>query len=536
MSTSRRNRKPLPVDPEDFEGPVIIGEVIGDTEESEEPGPGQHTYEPSAAGPAGQEDTSRAGRAREFFTGFGQSHRQRRREKRQRAAARDRLRDKPDKTERDYLLLLREDTRAAGQRYMQSLKDSNIFVPGFSETQREATLSDLHRAYTQLMVFSCLRPLQEGIDVQSVASAAGMMTTLYLLSPNFRAHVGEYREKIREHVGQRIDMRTRQELEKAGGETSQLSKKWRTRLEDLQYRERGHRDPYTAWSAGMTEVALAENAFARMREDGADVEEIKRSHREMIDLLYRQAAEDGLSRADVARAGRMVIGIRLETEPELQGLFDGLAHGQYRRSDPHPVQLRDGGPVRPGWTGEFEDCLGAAVPEENMFVPREPMTRAQHRAVIAETMKMHMIESAQRGDLEAFNADMTGCMMGWTVQKQQFDTSHLPRRVRQRITQSQVQLAAMTLDGLSEGDQREAYSNAYVDALETMSERYPALGEAWNHQYGNHWQSFMKAAVTDPRSAARFWTAAGDFGDPAGTDQEATEPSAQEPDNDYQPC
>ncbi|BAS11891.1 hypothetical protein AHiyo8_01940 [Arthrobacter sp. Hiyo8] len=86
-----------------------------------------------------------------------------------------------------------------------------------------------------------------------------------------------------------------------------MSKRWQKRYDDLKFRERGHREMFTPRSAGMTEVALTENAFAALRQPGAQAEEIMESYNTMISRLYRQCEEDGLTREEVAESSRVVL-------------------------------------------------------------------------------------------------------------------------------------------------------------------------------------------------------------------------------------
>jgi hypothetical protein len=151
-------------------------------------------------------------------------------------------------------------------------------------------------------------------------------------------------------------------------------------------------------------------------------------------------------------------------------------------------------------------------------------------------MQASMTEAADRCDLRDFNADMAGWMMGWAAQQQELDTSRIPERIGERMRQAQAQMASMTLDGLGDEARREVYSSAFVDALEAMDSRYPALGESWSRQYGDDWRSFMKQAVHDPQGAARgSWTAAGGFRQHGGTGPEE-EQDTPDPDTDFQPC
>ncbi|BAS11893.1 hypothetical protein AHiyo8_01960 [Arthrobacter sp. Hiyo8] len=68
--------------------------------------------------------------------GFFNTRAQRRRDEqsRRRAAARKAMNDRKDLSERDELKLLRENIQAAGEQYMESLRKSDILVPGSTTT------------------------------------------------------------------------------------------------------------------------------------------------------------------------------------------------------------------------------------------------------------------------------------------------------------------------------------------------------------------------------------------------------------------
>lgn len=488
---------PVPVDPTTFDADTVIdGETV----------PDERAFD------------SHAGQARAFFsssTGAGASTPrapQDRPETDAGSSARD-TRPDPRRLQRDALRRLRENTRSAGETYMESLRQSDILVRGFNDIERGKKLSALQKVYVQSMVMSCADSFRNGVNPASVTQAVGMMAAMYMLSPDFRDQVGEYAQPLRDHLRQRIDARAQSKWELAGKDSSQLSRKWQRRLDDYQYRARGHRHPYTAEMAGMTEVALAESAFRKMHEKDANIPELMESYEGMVSLLYKQAEADGLTREEVARAGRTVLGQRLEAEPELACMFEGLAHGMYRRSPAREVRLTEDGPAQSVWTGEFENANGHTMNDDSMFRPRPPMDGEGHQAWIAEMMKEGLTEAAERHDLAAFNEDMTGYMLGWATQRSPLEAVKTPERVVSRMRQSRVMLATMTIDGLNDERRREVYSNAYVDALERMGEQYPALSESWNLQYGENWRDVMREAVTNPEAALNEgWSATHDFG------------------------
>ena len=186
--------------------------------------------------------------------------------------------------ERERLLKLRAEIKLAGERYMQSLRDSQLLVPGFNDEDREPELDAMHRVYMQMMLQGCLKPLTLGMSPNSIIQAAGMMITLRMLSPDFREEMGSHVQPLKDKVQERIDARTRSvrsfadrqadqhnslvdartaaKLERSPGlsddrafraareekkadRDAYLSKRWQRRLEEMEHRERGNREMFT---------------------------------------------------------------------------------------------------------------------------------------------------------------------------------------------------------------------------------------------------------------------------------------------------
>lgn len=533
-----RSRKALPIPPADEDrtsgeqATLVDGELFAADVMAGDETPTQVLDAVAGADPASSaaqtRDASRRARARVFFPGVRPGQRG----------------DRPASTDRrrEELGHLRDATRAAGAAYMESLRRSDILAPGFNDDERRTTLDGLHRVYAQAMMMACVGSLRRGLNPTSVVQAAGMMASMYMLSPDFRAHAQEYVAPVRDHLQQRIDLRARKQLAAADGDRSRLDRKWQRRLDDYEYRARGNRHLYTAESAGMTHVALAENAFRLMREPGADPDLILDSYRTMTDRLYKDAVDDGLTAEEVSRNARMVIGRRCETEPELACVFTGLADGTNRRSAPQPVQVGADGPVRELWSGEYEDAEGVPLGEGAMFSPRRRMTADDHRRQLAVVMAEGMGHAIRSEGLEAFNEDMLGYMTGWTAQQRFVNRQGVSERFGARVDQSQVMLASMAIDGLSEQSRRTAYSNAFVDALEQVQKDHPDIGAAWSRQYGENWREFMRDAVRDtdhviPPGWSGTKTPPGPSGKArAGTQDVAAAAEGQPVDDDYQPA
>ncbi|MBL1115347.1 hypothetical protein JK364_23540 [Streptomyces sp. 110] len=513
--------------------------VDDDRQQADEPGGDAYAYwdsrsdEPSDAEaidePGPEDDRSRAwrerlrDRARGFFGA----------KTRERMADRERVRwidvDRAeDETEgldqREQLLKLRAETRLAGEKYMASLRDSKLLVPGFNNEERTQELGVMHHVYMQMMMQSCLKPLSRGVNANSVIQAVGMVMAMRMLAPDFKKEMDSYLQPLKDKIQERIDTRTRGMVasaesgiahrqrifkdvpsdarrERLIGSTDprdHLTKKWRKRFDAMQHRERGHREMFTPDSAAMTEVALMENAFWKMREPGADAGLIRDSYRAMRKRLHEQMSEDGLERQEVVQRALMIIGERMEYEPELRTMFNGVAHGRIVKAPAHEERITGSGRVRTVWSGEFDDHLGQRLPEDAMFTLRRPMDADAHQVQLAETMKTSMLDALGRGDQEGYGGNMLGYLVGFAAQKQGLDTSGLPDMLQHRLDQSEVMIASMDIDGLSPEEQQRVYSNAYVDAMEAVNEKYPDLEAELKRSLGENWQQTLQTAVDDP--------------------------------------
>lgn len=539
----RRSRKALPVDrfgtvyPDhsDYSEATDRAEDIVDAEILAETGSPEGSQDSS-----GSQRERLKDRAREFF-GAKTRARTEDRDKQRRIDEARAASDEEGLDERERLLTLRSETILAGEKYMASLRDSKILVPGFNDEGREREFDAMHQVYMQMMMQSCLKPLTRGVNPNSIIQAAGMMIAMRMLSPDFRKEMDSYLGPFRDTVTERMEARTRsmgviaenraanhnrlldahtqkeaQRRQRAGlalGEefiegreakkTSRgdyLSKKWQRRLDDLERRERGNREMFTPTSAAMTEVALMENAFWKMRDPSQDSKQIHASYKAMRKRLRDQMDADGVERTEVVRRARMIIGERMDSEPELRLMFNGLAHGRISKAPAHPERMAGTDRVREVWTGEFDDHLGHQIPAEGMFTLRQPMTADEHQVQLAETMKAAMLDGIHRCDPQALAGSVMGYMIGFAAKKQGLDTRGLPPVLQQRFDQSENMLAAMDIDAIPAEEQQRVYSNAYVDAVEQINKEDADFGHELKLALGEDWEARMRDAIEDPHA------------------------------------
>lgn len=540
-----RSRKALPVSGSDGarqqhanpgrqqvdDGNIVDAEIIGET-----PVPPREGADSSRS-----ERERLRDRARGFFSGRTRAnmadHERVHRIEEERAAA-----DDDGLSERDRLLKLRAETKLAGEQYMASLRDSKLLVPGFSTQERDRELNGMHRVYMQMMMQSCMRPLMRGINPNSIIQSVGMMMSMRLLSQDFREEMDTYIQPLKDKIQARRDHRTRkrrtaveqtvehnnkyvdsvteaqlkQNPDLADDEQfmskresmkdsrdDYLSKKWRKRMEDLERRERGHRELFTPESAALTEVALMENAFWKMRDPAQDSDEIFTSYKAMRTRLLGQMADDGLDRQEVVSRVRMIIGERMEYEPELRLMFNGMAHGRVVKSPPHDVRIAGTDQVRSVWTGEFDDHVGHRLEDSRTFSLRRPMNAKAHQADIAGTMEAAMLDGLRRNDEDAYKHTVSGYLISFSAQGQGLDLRQLPPVLQQRMEETEVMLASMEVDHLSRDKQREVYSNAFTDAMENVAKKHPGIDTHLRKVFGEDWQGTLQQGVDDPAGFVR---------------------------------
>lgn len=415
---------------------------------------------------------------------------------------------------------------AAGRAYMEALRQADILSAKKTPRERASQLTGIHKSYVSMMVLNCLKPLSEGFTAKSVLTVVGMGSAMWMLSPNFRDQVGDFGNQMKETISAKIDERRRSQIDKViSGAAEQkaqgklLSQQWQSKLERAERAQRGGRDAFTAQSAGMTEVALTENAYAAMRQDGADVEAIRLAHASMLNTLYDQAHEDGVDAGEIARATRVVVGLRLVEEPELACVFGELAHGQFAKSDPREVRISGTDETAWVWTGEYESRLGQKV-QSGSFSVRGPMDANQHQAAIADTMTADMVSLTRQLGADGLNMGVVSYAAAWGLKDRRDYTnmSSMDNHLGERLRTSGLMLATMHSDGISPAEQQRIYSNAYVDAMENVSALYPEVEQEWAAKFGANWRENMRSFVSDPQSymgANSVWEQAGQAGEPA---------------------
>jgi hypothetical protein len=406
----------------------------------------------------------------------------------------------------DPMVRLRREIDEAGRKYMAEVRKADLLAAKKTPRERSLQLTGIHKGYVSMMVLSCIQPLGEGVNAKSVLSMVGMGSAMWMLSPNFRAQVGDFGAQMREAITEKIDERKQGQIDKvltkAGAKTEAgqpLSQRWQKKLERAERAECGGRDVYTAQSAGMTEVALVENAYFSMRMEGADAAGIQDRLSSMLTDLYEHAHEDGVEASEIATAARVVVGLRLEEEPEFASVFSELAHGQFARSDAREVRISGTEETARVWTGEFESRLGQKI-EAGSFGARGPMSHLEHQAAIADTMTADMVSLTRQHGVDGLNMGVVSYASAWGL-KDRPDygaMAAMDTPLGERLRTSRIMMHSMGADGLDSSEQQRIYSNAYVDAMENISAMYPEVEQEWAGKFGANWRQNMRDFVSNP--------------------------------------
>lgn len=507
-----RKKKTLPLQTheapsdEPFEGDVINGEIVDDHDPqpaTEPTGPGAQKFTGKNPRTPGQRRADREDRRNQAWD------ERRDRENLPPLPKAETSRSTVDgRHPRIPMSQLRRDVDAAGKQYMEALRQADLMTAKRTPKERSSQLTGIHKGYVSMMVLSCLQPLNEGVNAKAILSMVGMGSAMWMLSPNFRNQVGDFGNQMKEAISTKIDERRQSQIDKVLGKAAEkgedgkpLSQKWQTKLDRAERAARGGRDPYTAQSAGMTEVALTENAYAAMRMEGANVEEIRDIHDSMLKTLYEQAHTDGIDASEVAQSARVVVGLRLDAEPELAAVFGELSHGQFAKSPPREVRISGTGELAEVWTGEFESRLGQSV-DAGSFGLRAPMDADQHQKAMADTMTADMISMTRQHGVDGLNMGVVGYASAWGLKEHpEFQNMvKMENPLGERLRTSSTMLSAMKGDSISPEEQQKIYSNAYVDAMETISALYPDVEQEWAAKFGENWRNNMRDFVRDPQN------------------------------------
>lgn len=269
------------------------------------------------------------------------------------------------------------------------------------------------------MLYACAQQLRGGLSAGKVLSAIGMYAGMAALNPAFRDMVTNMKAQ---GIGTALNLMADHPDKKFLGRnllTNTLTKK---RDKYLAAANQG-RMPFTPETAAVADIRMAKEAYAQMRDGKHDPAEVMDRYNEAHSTLDSLMKADGVSREDMARSQRIIIGKAVERDPSYRDMFREMGYGTWVQAEPTeervPVYDENNIPhmeTMHVWRGEYEtyDENGASVPVDSTatFTVREPMTDMEYAKNVMQVMDEHdnAFDLANPDELHTAREDMTRVM------------------------------------------------------------------------------------------------------------------------------
>lgn len=269
------------------------------------------------------------------------------------------------------------------------------------------------------MLYACAQQLRGGLSAGKVLSAIGMYAGMAALNPAFRDMVTNMKAQ---GIGTALNLMADHPDKKFLGRnllTNTLTKK---RDKYLAAANQG-RMPFTPETAAVADIRMAKEAYTQMRDGKHDPAEVMDRYNEAHSTLDSLMKADGVSREDMARSQRIIIGKAVERDPSYRDMFREMGYGTWVQAEPTeervPVYDENNIPhmeTMHVWRGEYEtyDENGASVPVDSTatFTVREPMTDMEYAKNVMQVMDEHdnAFDLANPDELHTAREDMTRVM------------------------------------------------------------------------------------------------------------------------------
>lgn len=269
------------------------------------------------------------------------------------------------------------------------------------------------------MLYACAQQLRGGLSAGKVLSAIGMYAGMAALNPAFRDMVTNMKAQ---GIGTALNLMADHPDKKFLGRnllTNTLTKK---RDKYLAAANQG-RMPFTPETAAVADIRMAKEAYAQMRDGKHDPAEVMDRYNEAHSTLDSLMKADGVSREDMARSQRIIIGKAVERDLSYRDMFREMGYGTWMQAEPTeervPVYDENNIPhmeTMHVWRGEYEtyDENGASVPVDSTatFTVREPMTDMEYAKNVMQVMDEHdnAFDLANPDELHTAREDMTRVM------------------------------------------------------------------------------------------------------------------------------
>lgn len=227
-------------------------------------------------------------------------------------------------------------------------------------TQRHDSINN---DYNQRLMMMITMPLRRGCNKDAVLQSIGIAAGAMLFSKDFRKSCSAtVQNMMYPYVSMLADK------SKPGGF-------WDKQRQKLSVAEKG-RLPFTPESAAVMHLGFCKNAYNRMREPGADREQVLKEYKEAVQTLHSMARDDGISGEVLNQSVRTIAGQLIERDPKLAVCFEelsmrGVARGQGKVENMYET-----------WQGEYLDSSGK--PYKGSFNPRIPRTSDEYGRVFSK--------------------------------------------------------------------------------------------------------------------------------------------------------
>lgn len=269
------------------------------------------------------------------------------------------------------------------------------------------------------MLYACASQLRGGLSAGKVLSAIGMYAGMAALNPAFRDMVTNMKAQ---GLGTALNLMADHPDKKFLGRNFLTKMMTEKRDKYLAAANQG-RMPFTPETAAVADIRMAKEAYTQMRDGEHDPAEVMARYNEAHSTLDSLMKADGVSREDMARSQRIIIGKAVERDPSYRDMFREMGYGTWVQSEPTeervPVYDENNVPhmeTMHVWRGEYEtyDENGASVPVDSdaTFTVREPMTDMEYAKNVMQVMDEHdnAFDLANPDELHTAREDMTRVM------------------------------------------------------------------------------------------------------------------------------
>lgn len=285
--------------------------------------------------------------------------------------------------EREYLQNLMKQFGDVDSDYMEYVKKQEPYSQNKAVMKQK--FSGMSGIYYRQMMLTCMSPLQDGLDLNSLVQCVSMYVGMSLMDKDFKNQMKNMANQFEYQI-------VSKKAEKDGPNSKAAVRA--TELKQLMtMHNNGGREPFNPRSAALTKIAMTTKAYSDMRVPGADIDKIRSAYTEAMGVLDEQIGDDGLRVSAVNQEMRTIVGQMSNQDPSIATMFretsyDGVVKAPYHKDPNNPNQVI--------WTGEYFDRNGKMF--TGGFTPREPLT-VESAAEIKYNMAVDAYKNMRSGNM-----------------------------------------------------------------------------------------------------------------------------------------